>query len=99
MNANRLRLIVSAIWLLCFARDSHAADSATKADQASGGSAPRYKLTVGQELVYEGSSRFDYSGTSHRTSDRTTYWVTANNADRSWHVVAQNESTFAVARG
>jgi thiol-disulfide isomerase/thioredoxin len=99
MNANGLRLIVSAICLLCFARDSHPAESATKAEQASGGSAPRYKLTVGQELVYEGSSRFDYSGSSHRTTDRTAYWVTANNTDGSWHIVAQNESTFAVARG
>lgn len=67
------------------------AASLAVADEA----APRYQLKVGQEFVYEGSSTFRYENGSHETTDRVTLWVTSQNADGSWHVVAHSENTFA----
>ncbi|MBM4049319.1 MAG: TlpA family protein disulfide reductase, partial [Planctomycetes bacterium] len=61
--------------------------------------APRYRLQVGQELIYEGSSQFQYEHGSHGTTDRTTLWVTRENGDGSWHVVAHNESAFRQSFG
>ncbi|MDB6122905.1 MAG: thiol-disulfide isomerase-like thioredoxin [Pedosphaera sp.] len=55
---------------------------------------PHYKLEVGQELVYEGSSHFQYDGGSFETKEQTTYWVTRQNNDGSWHVVGHNENAF-----
>src|SRR5262245_57969487 len=60
---------------------------------------PRYQLEVGQELVYEGSFRFKYENGSHGTTDKTTFWVTRKNDDGSWHLIAQNESTFSQSYG
>jgi thiol-disulfide isomerase/thioredoxin len=60
---------------------------------------PRYQLEVGQELVYDGSSEFRYEGGSHGTTNRTTLWVTHQNADGSWHVVAHNEHSFRQSFG
>jgi thiol-disulfide isomerase/thioredoxin len=60
---------------------------------------PRYQLEVGQELVYYGSSEFRFDGGSHGTTDRTTLWVTHQNADGSWHVVAHNENSFRQSSG
>jgi thiol-disulfide isomerase/thioredoxin len=60
---------------------------------------PRYKLEVGQELVYEGTTRFKYQNGSHGTTDKTTFWVTGKNADASWHIIAENENTFTQSIG
>ena len=60
---------------------------------------PRYHLAVGQELVYEGSSRFKYERGVHGTTDKTTLWVAAQNKDQSWHIIAHNENTFASMHG
>src|ERR1041384_3506076 len=60
---------------------------------------PRYRLEVGQELIYEGSSRFKFQNGSHATKDKTTFWVTRKNDDGSWHIVAHNENTFSESRG
>ena len=56
---------------------------------------PRYRLEVGQQLSYEGSSRFKYQNGSHVTTDKTTFWVVRKNGDGSWHLIAHNENTFA----
>jgi hypothetical protein len=60
---------------------------------------PRYRLEVGQQLVYEGSSRFKYQNGSHGTTDKTTFWVARKNDDGSWHVIAHNENTFGQSHG
>src|SRR6266487_1358015 len=60
---------------------------------------PRYRLEIGQELVYEGSSRFKYQNGSHGTKDKTTFWVTRKNDDGSWHIIAHNENTFSQSSG
>jgi len=62
-------------------------------------SPPRYRLEVGQEVVYEGSSRFKYQNGSHGTTDKTTFWVTRTNGDGSWHIIAHNENTFSQSSG
>ena len=60
---------------------------------------PRYRLEIGQELVYEGSSRFKYQNGSHGTTDKTTFWVTRRNDDGSWHIIAHNENIFSQSYG
>ena len=60
---------------------------------------PRYRLEVGQELVYEGSSQFKYQNGSHGTKDKTTFWVTRKNDDGSWHIIAHNENAFSQSSG
>jgi len=60
---------------------------------------PGYHLNVGQELVYEGSSRFKHENGSHGTTDKTTFWVTRTNTDGSWHILAHNENTFSQSFG
>lgn len=58
-------------------------------------SLPRFKFEVGQELVYAGSSKFEYENGSHESTDRVTLWVTRKNGDGGWHLVAHSENTFA----
>lgn len=60
---------------------------------------PRYRLEVGQQLVYEGSSRFKYESGSHGTRDKTTFWVARQNEDRSWRIIAHNENSFSQVHG
>lgn len=52
---------------------------------------PRYKFASGQELVYSGSSVFNF-GTGEKAgafkdSDTTHFWVTGQNRDGSWHLI------------
>ena len=60
---------------------------------------PRYRLKVGQELVYAGASRFKFENGAHGTKDKTTFWVTRKNDDGSWHIIAHNENTFSQSHG
>jgi thiol-disulfide isomerase/thioredoxin len=55
---------------------------------------PRYKLEVGQELVYASSSDFKHQSGGHESTERTTLWVTRKNDDGSWHVVGHSENGF-----
>src|SRR5437867_1033060 len=90
-----LSLLASAATLLGAEGNPAGGDAATKSQSPL----PRYKLEVGQELIYEGSSRFHYENGSHGTKDRTTFWVTRLNPEGSWHVVAHNENTFLQSFG
>ena len=67
MYAKGLRFLVGAVCLLCLAHSTSAADSArTEPEQSSNSSVPRYKLTVGQELIYEGTSHYSYGNNSEK---------------------------------
>ena len=55
---------------------------------------PRYKLSVGQEIQYQGSSDFKYESGSFHTDSNWTAWVVRQNADGSWRVVLKSESKF-----
>src|SRR5438045_498163 len=55
---------------------------------------PRYKLEVGQELVYASASDFKEQNGGHESNVSTTLWVTRKNEDGSWHVVGHSERTF-----
>lgn len=48
---------------------------------------PRYKFEPGQELVYTGSSDFDFGNGAFKNSDTTRFWVTGQNQDGSWHLI------------
>jgi thiol-disulfide isomerase/thioredoxin len=94
MKIRRLNFAVLSVCSCCITPGLSAVDSQDKAapSSTSNQSLPRYKLTVGQELAYEGSSHYSYGNSSEKenATDRTTFWVTANNPDGSWHIVAQS---------
>ena len=48
---------------------------------------PRYKFVPGEELVYSGSSGFDFGNGTVADSDTTHFWVTGQNPDGSWHLI------------
>lgn len=54
---------------------------------------PRYKLSVGQEIQYEGTSDFKYQSGSFHTDQSWTAWVVRQNGDGSWRVLLKAEST------
>lgn len=65
--------------------------SALGSRAAAAADLPRYKFAPGQELVYSGSSVFNF-GTGDRAgafkdSDTTHFWVTGTNHDGSWHLI------------
>ena len=47
-------------------------------------SVPRYRLAVGQEYSYSGSSEFKYPGGSYTSESDWQFWVVSKNADGSW---------------
>jgi thiol-disulfide isomerase/thioredoxin len=57
---------------------------------------PRYRLEVGQEIVYAGQGEFKYKGGAHRSKVATTLWVTGANRDGSWRVVLRETSVLAL---
>jgi thiol-disulfide isomerase/thioredoxin len=59
---------------------------------------PRYQLKVGQELIYKGSSLFQYEGGAF--DDRTSWqlWVTRSNDDGSWRLFMRQGSVFVQKR-
>jgi thiol-disulfide isomerase/thioredoxin len=73
------KLIIVAVMSALAARVAVAADL------------PRYKFTAGQELVYSGSSVFNFGSGDRagafKDSDTTHIWVTGTNRDGSWHLV------------
>lgn len=60
---------------------------------ARAGDLPRYKLAVGQEIQYEGTSDFQYQSGSFHTDQSWTAWVVRQNGDGSWRLVLKSEST------
>lgn len=59
---------------------------------------PRYRLQVGQELVYKGESIFRYEGGAHGTRDSWNVWVVRENPDGSWRLVIRSGNAFGSAR-
>ncbi len=56
---------------------------------------PRYKFKTGQELVYSGSSDFDFGSGAFKESDTITFWVTTQNSDGSWHLLYSDRHKHA----
>jgi thiol-disulfide isomerase/thioredoxin len=54
---------------------------------------PRYNFKAGQELVYQASSEFHYAHNSMKDAGTDTFWVTRQNRDGSWHIVALRKHT------
>jgi thiol-disulfide isomerase/thioredoxin len=61
--------------------------SALAGNVATSAELPRYKFATGQELVYSGSSDFNFGTGAFKNSDITSFWVTGQNKDGSWHLV------------
>ena len=55
---------------------------------------PRYKLAVGQELRYDGTTDSKYERGAFHGENHWTAWVVRQNTDGGWHVVVQDESKF-----
>jgi thiol-disulfide isomerase/thioredoxin len=53
---------------------------------------PRYKFQTGEELVYAGSSDFDFGKGAFKNLDVTTFWVTRQNSNGSWHLIFMGDS-------
>ncbi|HEY7158593.1 MAG TPA: TlpA disulfide reductase family protein [Gemmataceae bacterium] len=64
---------------------------------------PRYRLKVGQELIYRSRYEFHFgSGSSagtHQVKVDWQVWVVRKNDDGSWRLVLRNSQVFASARG
>lgn len=82
--ALRTTIVVTAVGLLI---------SAVSA-LAQSGAPPRYKLAVGQEMRYAGTSDFKYDGGGFRGTNAWTVWVVRANDDGSRRLVAQSKSKF-----
>jgi len=54
----------------------------------------RFRLAVGQQLSYLGTSEFHHALGTQKIADHLTLWVTALNADGSWHVIGLDENRF-----
>lgn len=61
--------------------------SALAGQMAAASDLPRYKFAPGQELVYSGSSDFNFGTGEFKDSDTTRFWVTGQNQDGSWHLI------------
>lgn len=48
---------------------------------------PRYRLEVGQELVYRGSGEFQYESGNFVTGDTWRFWMVARDPDQSWRLM------------
>jgi thiol-disulfide isomerase/thioredoxin len=59
---------------------------------------PRYRLEVGQELIYRGESEFKYESGKHVTSDTWRVWVVSQNPDGGWRLVLRHGSAFSQVR-
>ena len=77
-----------------------AAQSATQT-QPMDSALPRYRLSVGQELVYESNlvSQPDGGSMSYLAETRRSLWVTRRNADGSWRVVLFDSGRLSRKQG
>lgn len=55
---------------------------------------PTYRLHVGQELMYHGTSHFQYDGGSHEYEMDWRFWVVDRNEDGSWRLVLKQSTSF-----
>lgn len=53
---------------------------------------PRYRLEVGQELLYRGEDKFEYTGGSFRSRTSWQIWVVRKNPDQSWRLLLRHGS-------
>lgn len=60
---------------------------------------PRYRLQVGQELIYRGGSDFKYEGGKFVYGESWKVWVVRQNPDKSWRLVIRHGSSFSQERG
>src|SRR5262245_8353857 len=62
-------------------------------DQA--GSVPRYKLEIGQELVYRGDNEMNYDGGQVRERITWNVWVIGENEeDGSWRLIIRHANNY-----
>lgn len=66
----------------------------TFADDSTASDLPQYRLKVGQELVYRGSSQFRYKDGAFATRETWNVWVAGQNADLSWRLILSHSSRF-----
>ncbi|MGO9467901.1 MAG: TlpA family protein disulfide reductase [Isosphaeraceae bacterium] len=59
---------------------------------------PRYRLSVGQELKYHGTSDFKYQDGLLAYQDDWTVWVVRANDDGSWRIIARSSSRMSATR-
>jgi thiol-disulfide isomerase/thioredoxin len=62
--------------------------------QASGQEAPRYKLSVGQEINYDSVGDSTYQNGSFHSENHWTAWVIRKNDDGSYHIVLRQVAKF-----
>lgn len=55
---------------------------------------PRYRLQVGQELVFRGRSEFHYKGGQFLQREAWNCWVVRENPDHTWRIILKRVSTF-----
>jgi peroxiredoxin len=55
---------------------------------------PRYRLQVGQELIYSGQSEFKYQNGQYGNKDSWHIWVVKANSDGSWRLILRHGSSF-----
>jgi thiol-disulfide isomerase/thioredoxin len=60
----------------------------------AGDALPRYHFTPGQQLTYQGSSKFTFTNGSFTTTTTVVIWVTGQNPDDSWHLLSKCDSTM-----
>ncbi len=70
---------------------SIAAAAQVKASEPSS-TLPRYRLQVGQELIYESNGEFKYNGGEQVSEGHWNIWVVRANADGSWRLVLRSKS-------
>jgi len=59
---------------------------------------PRYRLQVGQDLKYQGSSEFKYENGSHGYKTEWQVWVVRQNDDGSWRIVVRESQKLSMKR-
>src|SRR5262245_33419745 len=61
---------------------------------------PRYRLQVGQELLYSGSSEFKYKDGRQRTEKSTwRVWVVRENKEGGWRLVIRHGNSYLRTAG
>ncbi len=84
-----------ALWLAYYAL----ADEGGDGRDAPGEGLPRYRLEVGQELVYRLTSIEDTSGKAPRDQMQWRVFVVRQNADGSWRLLIRMKRTFITSTG
>lgn len=86
--ASRTLCILSpALALLALPVPARADDAAT--------AVPRYRLKVGQELKYRGTSEFNYETGSHNSRTDWQVWVVRQDGDAGWKLVIRKSDWFS----